>query len=98
METARLVPDTARLLRRLAADDSLPRGVRWRLLLVAGYLAMPIDLIPDFIPLIGHADDVVVAAWVLRSVIRRAGPAAIERHWPGTPEGLATLRRMARLG
>jgi uncharacterized membrane protein YkvA (DUF1232 family) len=71
-EALRLVPDVLRLLRRLAADPMLPRGVRIRLWLLLGYLAMPIDLIPDFIPVLGYADDVVVLALALRSVARRA--------------------------
>lgn len=94
-EALRLVPDVVRLVRRLAGDPSLPRGVRWRLVGLLGYLALPIDLVPDVIPVIGFADDVVVVALVLRSVVRRAGPEALDRHWPGTPEGLALVRRLA---
>lgn len=90
----RLFPDVLRLIARLARDRSLPRAVRWRLALLAAYLASPIDLIPDFIPVIGYADDAVVVALTLRSVVRRAGPEAIERHWSGTPEGLQILRRL----
>jgi uncharacterized membrane protein YkvA (DUF1232 family) len=96
-DAMRLLPDLVRLLKRLAADGSLPRGVRVRLWLLLGYLAMPIDLVPDFVPVIGYADDAVVVAIALRSVTRRAGPEALERHWPGTPEGLAALRRLAGL-
>lgn len=94
-EAVRLLPDVLVLLRRLAGDDSLSRGVRWRLLLLLGYLAFPIDLVPDFIPVAGYADDALLVAWVLRSVVRVAGPEALERHWPGTPQGLATVRRLA---
>lgn len=94
-EAARLLPDLVRLLKRLAGDASLPRGVRVRLWLLLGYLAMPIDLVPDFVPVIGYADDAVVVAIALRSVTRRAGPEALDRHWPGTPEGLAAIRRLA---
>lgn len=90
----RLLPDVLRLLRRLAADPTLPRGVRWRLGLTLAYLALPIDLVPDMIPVVGYADDVVVVALVLRSVVRAAGPEALDRHWPGTPPGLATLKRL----
>lgn len=97
-EALRLVPDVVRLVRRLAGDSSLPRGVRWRLVGLLGYLALPVDLVPDVIPVIGFADDVVVVALVLRSVVRRAGPEALDRHWPGTPEGLALVRRLAGLG
>jgi uncharacterized membrane protein YkvA (DUF1232 family) len=90
----RLLPDLVRLLRGLAADASLPRGVRVRLWLLLGYLALPIDLVPDFIPVLGYADDAIVVAVVLRSVVRRAGADAVLRHWPGTPEGLVALRRL----
>lgn len=91
----RLVPDVLRLLHRLASDASLPRGVRWTLGLVIGYLLMPIDLVPDFIPVVGYADDAVVVLFAIRTVIRRVGPEAVERHWPGTPEGLVTLLSLA---
>jgi uncharacterized membrane protein YkvA (DUF1232 family) len=94
-DAMRLLPDLVRLLRRLAGDDTLPRGVRVRLWLLLGYLAMPIDLVPDFIPVLGYADDAVVVAMALRSVTRRAGPEALARHWPGTPDGLAAIRRLA---
>jgi uncharacterized membrane protein YkvA (DUF1232 family) len=96
-ELLRLLPDVLRLVRRLAGDRTLPRGVRVRLWLLMVYLAVPIDLVPDFLPVVGHADDAIVVALVLRSVVRRAGGAAVERHWPGTPEGLAALRRASRL-
>jgi uncharacterized membrane protein YkvA (DUF1232 family) len=82
-------------VRDLAKDQSIPRGVRGRLLLLLAYLVSPLDLVPDFIPVLGYADDVIVVAVVLRSVIRRAGPAALDRHWRGTPQGLAVIRRLA---
>ena len=94
-EASRLVPDVARLVRRLAGDASLPRGVRRRLAFVVAYVAFPIDLVPDVVPVLGYADDVVVIALGLRSVVRRAGPAAVERHWTGTPAGLALVRALA---
>jgi uncharacterized membrane protein YkvA (DUF1232 family) len=93
-DVLRLLPDVVRLIRRLAADPSLPRGLRIRLALLVGYLVLPIDLVPDFIPVVGYADDAIVVALALRSVIRAAGPEAIDRHWPGTPEGLAALKRL----
>lgn len=96
-DALRLLPDLLRLLRRLAGDDQLPRGVRVRLWLLLGYLALPLDLVPDVIPVIGYADDVVVVALALRSVVRAAGPDALDRHWPGTPDGLRAVRRLARV-
>lgn len=96
-EAVRLLPDLLRLLRRLAADRSLPRGVRVRLWLLMAYLAMPIDLVPDFIPVLGYADDAIVITVVLRGVVRRAGIDAVRGHWPGTDDGFAALCRITRL-
>jgi uncharacterized membrane protein YkvA (DUF1232 family) len=97
-DALRLLPDLLRMLRRLAADASLPRGVRVRVVLLGLYLALPIDLVPDVIPVVGYADDVLIVILALRSITRRAGPEALDRHWPGTPEGLRTLRVLAGLG
>jgi uncharacterized membrane protein YkvA (DUF1232 family) len=95
--TLRLLPDLIRLLRQLAADPDLPRGVRIRLILLLMYLLSPIDLVPDFVPVLGYADDVIIVAIALRSVTRRAGPEALQRHWPGTPQGLQAIRQLARV-
>ena len=97
-DALRLVPDVVRLLRRLAGDRALPRSVRFRLWLLLIYLISPIDLIPDFIPVLGYADDAIIVAIALRSITRRAGPEAVEQHWSGTPEGLATVLGLAGLG
>jgi uncharacterized membrane protein YkvA (DUF1232 family) len=96
-EALRLLPDLVRLVRRLAADRSLPRGVRVRLWLLLAYLVSPLDLIPDVVPVLGYADDVVVVALALRSVVRVAGAPAVQRAWPGGPAGLAVVRRLAGL-
>jgi uncharacterized membrane protein YkvA (DUF1232 family) len=93
----RLLPDLVRLVRRLAADRTLPRGVRVRLWLLLVYLLSPIDLVPDVVPVLGYADDVVVVALALRAVVRRAGSEALARHWPGDPAGLAVVSRLAGL-
>ena len=93
-EALRLLPDLLRLLRRLAADSDVPRGARVRLSLLLGYLAIPFDLVPDFVPVLGYADDAIVVSLVLRSVVRRAGAPLVRRHWPGTDDGLAALARL----
>ncbi|MGW0231989.1 YkvA family protein [Actinopolymorpha singaporensis] len=93
-EALRILPDLLRLLRRLATDADLPGGVRIRLTLLMAYLALPIDLIPDFIPVLGYADDAIIVAAVLRSVVRRAGIDAVRRHWPGTDDGFTALCRL----
>jgi uncharacterized membrane protein YkvA (DUF1232 family) len=95
-DAMKLLPDLVRLVHRLARDRSLPRGVRVRLGLLLVYLALPVDLVPDVIPVIGYADDAVLVALVLRSVIRTAGPAKVAELWPGTPEGLASVYRLTR--
>jgi uncharacterized membrane protein YkvA (DUF1232 family) len=70
-EALRLLPDLLRLLKRLSTDRTLPTGVRIRVSLLFIYLAMPIDLIPDFVPVLGYADDAIIVVLVLRSVCRR---------------------------
>ena len=96
-EAKRFVPDVVRLLRALAADRSLPRRVRRRLGLLVAYLALPFDLVPDLIPVLGYADDVIVVALVLRSVVRAAGPRAVDAYWTGTSHGLSIVRALAGL-
>jgi uncharacterized membrane protein YkvA (DUF1232 family) len=96
-EALRLLPDVLRLIRRLAADPDLPRGVRIRLGALLVYLALPIDLIPDFIPVLGYADDAIIVTAVLRSVVRRAGIGAVRAHWPGTDDGFTALARLTGL-
>ncbi|HKG48980.1 MAG TPA: YkvA family protein [Actinomycetales bacterium] len=93
----RLLPDLLRLVRSLLADKTVPRGVRVRLVLLLAYLASPIDLVPDVVPVLGYADDVLVVALVLRAVVRRAGADALRAHWDGTPDGLAAVERLAGL-
>ncbi|WP_243059765.1 YkvA family protein [Nocardioides sp. SR21] len=93
-DAVRLVPDVVRLLRRVAADPAVPRRIRVGLWLLLAYVVLPIDVVPDFIPVIGLADEVVVIAFALRYLARRLGPETLERHWPGTPDGLAAVRRL----
>jgi uncharacterized membrane protein YkvA (DUF1232 family) len=96
-EALRILPDLLRVVRRLAADPALPRGVRIRLWLLLAYLALPFDLIPDVIPVLGYADDAILVALVLRMVVRRAGADAVRARWPGSEDGLAALGRLTGL-
>lgn len=93
---ARFVPDCAVLFRRLLRDPRLPRRRKAVLVLLLGYLLVPIDLVPDFIPVAGYLDDAVIAAFALRYVLRGADAALLEEHWPGPPETLALLVRLSR--
>jgi uncharacterized membrane protein YkvA (DUF1232 family) len=97
-DVVRLLPDVVRLLRGLASDPTVARDVRIRVWCLLAYLASPIDLIPDFFPVIGFADDVVITLAVLRSVAHRAGRETIERHWAGTVDGLEVVCRMVGIG
>jgi uncharacterized membrane protein YkvA (DUF1232 family) len=90
---ARLVPDCVVLVRRLATDERVPRRTRLALGALGVYLVMPIDVIPDFVPIAGHLDDAILVILVLRSVVRAAGPTILAEHWPGRPRGLQLLRR-----
>jgi uncharacterized membrane protein YkvA (DUF1232 family) len=96
-EVVSFVPKLARLVWNLAKDRSLPRSARWRLGFAFVYNVQPINLIPDFIPVIGFVDNAVVLAWALRSTVRLAGPDAVARHWAGTPEELDALYRIIRV-
>jgi uncharacterized membrane protein YkvA (DUF1232 family) len=96
-EAVRLLPDVLRLVHRLTADPDLPRGIRLRLGLLLAYLASPIDLVPDFIPVLGYADDAILVTATLRAVTRRAGIATVRRNWPGTSDGFAALCRLTGL-
>jgi uncharacterized membrane protein YkvA (DUF1232 family) len=93
----RLLPDLLRLFRRLAADRTLRWTVRARLWLLAAYLASPIDLIPDVIPVLGYVDDALLVVLTLRSLARHAGPERLREQWPGTDAGYATVARLAGL-
>jgi uncharacterized membrane protein YkvA (DUF1232 family) len=88
------VPNLARLFRDLIRDPRVPRGSKVLLVIAAAWVASPIDLIPEFIPVLGPLDDAVVAAIVLRHVLRRAGREVVVEHWHGDP---ATLERILRL-
>jgi uncharacterized membrane protein YkvA (DUF1232 family) len=94
---ARFVPDAIVLFRRLLGDPRIPRGRKLVLLAVVAYLATPIDLVPDFVPVAGYLDDVVIVAFALRHVLRGAPPGLVEEHWPGPPESLALLARLGGL-
>ena len=96
-QTAQLMPDLVLLVRDLARDRSIPRRVRTRIWILLAWMASPIDAIPDVIPVIGVADDVILTYLVLRSVARAAGNETLERHWRGSPEGLAALEHLLRL-
>ena len=91
---AGFVPDCLVLCRRLLADSRVPRRHKVLLAGLVGYLASPLDLIPDFIPVIGQLDDVLIAAVVLRTVRRGVRRSIVRQHWPGPPQSLRVVERI----
>jgi uncharacterized membrane protein YkvA (DUF1232 family) len=92
---ARFVPDCVVLFRGLLSDPRISRGRRLLLLALLAYLSMPLDLIPDFIPVAGQLDDAILVALVLRTVLRAAGADVIREHWPGPQRSLTLVLRLA---
>ena len=92
---AGFIPDCIVLFRRLLADERMPRSRKLALLFTLGYLGLPVDLIPDFIPVAGQLDDAIVVALVLRFVLRGDGPALVDELWPGPPAGVGLIKRVA---
>ncbi len=92
---AGFIPDCLVLFRRLLRDDRVPRRSKLLLAALIGYLAMPLDLVPDFIPVAGQLDDAIVVAFVLRIVLRAGGPDLLREHWPGPDSSLNLLIRLA---
>jgi len=97
-ELVAFVPDLVRLVRSLIADRAVPVAVRAALVVLLAWLLSPIDLIPDFIPVLGPLDDVVVAVIVLRFVRRRLGLEALRARWDGSDTGFRLLERMVGAG
>jgi uncharacterized membrane protein YkvA (DUF1232 family) len=93
--SARFIPDCLILFRRLLGDDRVPRRRKILVGALIGYLAMPFDLVPDFIPIAGQFDDAIIVALVLRTVLRSGGPDLLREHWPGPTVSLNALLRLA---
>jgi uncharacterized membrane protein YkvA (DUF1232 family) len=94
-ELITLLPNLLRLFRGLIGDPRVPRGSKALLIFGAAWLASPIDLIPEFIPGLGPIDDAVVAALVLRHLVKRAGPDVVRDHWQGDPRTIGLILRAA---
>jgi uncharacterized membrane protein YkvA (DUF1232 family) len=92
---ATFIPDCIVLVTRLARDPRVPRRRKLLLLGLAGYLALPLDLVPDFIPVAGQLDDAIIVALVLRHLVRAGGEPLIRELWPGPERSLALILRLA---
>jgi uncharacterized membrane protein YkvA (DUF1232 family) len=92
---AGFIPDCILLCSRLVRDPRVPRRKKLLLIGLVGYLALPFDLVPDFIPIAGQLDDVIVVALVLRSLLRGGGEPVVRAHWPGPDSTLALVLKLA---
>jgi uncharacterized membrane protein YkvA (DUF1232 family) len=93
----RALPDLIRLITRLVGDPVLPRAAKIALGAAAVYLLSPLDLVPDFIPLVGYVDDVLLAAVLLDGILNWVDRGLVLKYWPGNPASLDTLARTARV-
>jgi uncharacterized membrane protein YkvA (DUF1232 family) len=92
---AGLVPDCIVLFARLLKDPRVPRRHKVLIAALVAYLSMPLDLIPDFVPVVGVLDDAIIVAVVLRTLFRGAGPDLVREHWPGPGPSLDLMVRLA---
>jgi uncharacterized membrane protein YkvA (DUF1232 family) len=95
---AGFVPDCVVLFKRLLGDGRVSRRRKLLIAALVGYLALPFDLVPDFIPVAGQFDDALIVALVLRTVLRGAGSGLVREHWPGPRSSLALMLRLAGEG
>jgi uncharacterized membrane protein YkvA (DUF1232 family) len=95
-DVARFISDCIVLVRRLLGDPRVPRRHKLLLGALVGYLAFPFDLVPDFIPVAGQIDDVLLVVLALRAVLRGSGSELVREHWPGPERSLALVLRFVR--
>ena len=95
---ATFIPDCIVLVTRLAREPRVSRPRKLLLVALVGYLALPFDLVPDFIPVAGQLDDAIIVALILRSFVRSSGEPLIRELWPGPEESLALILRLAQPG
>jgi uncharacterized membrane protein YkvA (DUF1232 family) len=92
---ATFIPDCLVLFRALLRDPRVPTRRKVLLGALLAYVAMPIDLVPDFIPVAGQLDDAIIVALVLRSMLRAGGPELLREHWPGPDRSVDVVLRLA---
>ena len=92
---AGFIPDCIVLFRRLIGDERVPRRRKLLFAAVIAYLALPFDLVPDFIPVAGQLDDAILVGIVLRVILRAGGPELLSEHWPGPESSRDVILRLA---
>ncbi|MCP3996807.1 MAG: DUF1232 domain-containing protein [bacterium] len=97
-EAVLLVPNLAKLLYRLLRDKRVPRNRRLSMALVGAYVASPVDVIPDFVPVLGSVDDLLVLAFAIDYLLKASPEEVIEEHWEGSDDGLELVRGISSWG
>jgi uncharacterized membrane protein YkvA (DUF1232 family) len=97
-EALLLVPNLGKLLYRLLRDPRVPRNRRWAMAAVGAYLASPIDLIPDFVPVLGGVDDLLVLAFAIDYLLKASPEELVAEHWDGSEDGLELVRGITAWG
>ena len=97
-EAVLLVPNLGKLMYRLLRDKRVPRNRRLAMTLVGAYVVSPIDLIPDFVPVLGSVDDLLVLAFAVDYLLAASPPEVIEDYWDGSQDGLELVRGIAAWG
>lgn len=92
-----MMPNIVKLIARLLKDPRVPRRAKITLGLAAAYVASPIDLIPELIPVVGWADDVLIVMFAIDSLIQRAGPDVVDELWDGPGDLLSLVRDVVGL-
>lgn len=96
-DAARMLPNVVKLVGRLLLDPRVPRRAKLTLGMAAAYVASPVDLIPDLIPIVGWADDVLIMMFAIDSLIERAGSDIVDEHWDGPGDLLSLVREVVGL-
>jgi len=97
-DVAQFIPDVARLFRDVSRDPRVPKRVKYEVAAAAGYLLLPFDVIPDFIPGLGQLDDVAIIGWAVRRLLLGAGEPVLREHWRGNDRGFEILMQAAAAG
>jgi uncharacterized membrane protein YkvA (DUF1232 family) len=97
MQTVLILPNLAKLVARLLRDHRVPVRAKVSLAAAAAYVASPIDLVPEFIPVIGWADDILIIMFALDTLIQKSGPDLVEEHWDGPQDILSLVTEVVSL-
>ncbi len=98
IEYALLVPHLVKLLARLLRDPRVPGRTKAVVLMTAGYLVSPVDIIPDFVPRVGRLDDIVLVAFALDHILNRVPADVVREHWDGDDDVLEVIKSIAEIG